>query len=55
MTNRLELALEQAGQVFMEMAHEIRTLKEEIADMQVMVHKHESINEEMSKIFKGMY
>lgn len=55
MTNKLEVALEQTANVFMEMAHEIRVLKQEIADMQIMVHKHESINQEMSKIFKGMY
>ena len=33
MTNRLELALEQAGQVFLEMAHEIKALKTEIAEL----------------------
>jgi hypothetical protein len=53
MTNRLEVALEQTAQVFMEMAQEIRTLKEEIADMEVLVHKHETINCELAKVFKG--
>lgn len=33
MTNRLETALEQVGNVFIEMAKEIRELKEEIADL----------------------
>ena len=33
MTNRLELALEQAGQVFLEMAHEIKALKTEIEEL----------------------
>lgn len=33
MTNRLEMALEQVGGVFIEMAKEIRSLKEEIADL----------------------
>ena len=33
MTNKLELALEQTGQVFLEMAKEIRDLKTEIADL----------------------
>lgn len=52
MTNRLEVALEQTAQVFMEMAQEIRTLKEEIAEMEVLVHKHETINYELAKVFK---
>ena len=51
MTNKLELALEQTGQVFLEMAKEIKTLKEEIADIEVLVHKHESLNYELGKIF----
>lgn len=33
MTNKLETALEQTGQVFLEMAKEIKILKEEIADL----------------------
>lgn len=53
MTNRLEVALEQTAQVFMEMAQEIRTLKEEIAEMELLVHKHETINYELAKVFKG--
>ena len=52
MTNRLEIALEQTANVFMEMAQEIRALKEEIADMQVLVHKHESVNCELAKVFR---
>ena len=52
MTNRLEQALEQTANVFMEMAQEIRKLKEEIADMQVLVHRHETINYELAKVFK---
>ena len=55
MTNRLELALEQAGQVFLEMAHEIKDLKTEIEELQILVHKHESVNERMSNIYKGFY
>lgn len=53
MTNRLEMALEQTGNVFMEMAKEIRALKEEIAEMQVLVHKHETINDYMGKVYSG--
>ena len=52
-TNRLETALEQTASVFMEMAKEIRALKEEIADIQVLVHRHESINCELARVFKG--
>ena len=55
MTNRLELALEQAGQVFLEMAHEIKALKTEIAELQILVNKHESVNERMSNIYKSFY
>ena len=55
MTNRLELALEQTANVFMEMAREIRALKEELADIQIMVNRHESINQEISNIFKVNY
>jgi hypothetical protein len=33
MTNRLETALEQTGQVFIEMAKEIKALKEEIEEL----------------------
>ena len=56
MTNRLEIALEQTANVFMEMAQEIRVLKEEIAEMQVLVHKHETINYELAKVFeRGNY
>lgn len=53
MTNKLEVALEQVGQVFLEMAKEIKSLKEEIADLQVLTHKHESLNHEMGKIFNS--
>ena len=53
MTNKLEVALEQTANVFMEMAQEIRKLKEEIADMQVLVHKHETINEKIGKVILG--
>lgn len=52
MTNRLEMALEQTANVFMEMAQEIRVLKDEIAEMQVLVHKHETVNYELAKVFK---
>ena len=52
MTNRLETALEQTAKVFMEMAQEIRALKEEIAEMQVLVHKHETCNHELAQVFK---
>ena len=52
MTNRLEQALEQTGQVFIEMAQEIRKLKEEIAEMQVLVHKNESMKNEMLEVLK---
>ncbi len=51
MTNKLEIALEQVGQVFLEMAKEIKNLKEEIADLQVLANKHESMNHELGKIF----
>ena len=47
MTNRLELALEQTSNVFMEMAHEIRTMRAEIEELQILVHKHETINNQM--------
>ena len=52
MTNRLETALEQVGNVFIEMAKEIRELKAEIADLQVLVHKHETVNYKLAQVFK---
>lgn len=52
MTNRLETALEQVGNVFIEMAKEIRALKAEIADLQVLVHKHETTNYRLAQVFK---
>lgn len=55
MTNRLETALEQVGVVFIEMAQEIRDLKAEIADLQVLVHKHETTNQNLSKVFNNFY
>ena len=33
MTNKLETALEQTGQVFLEMAKEIKALKDEIEEL----------------------
>ena len=53
MTNRLEMALEQTANVFMEMAREIRALKEEIAEMHVLVHQHESTNQKLADVFKN--
>ena len=47
MTNRLELALEQTSNVFMEMAREIRGMRAEIEELQILVHKHETINNQM--------
>ena len=55
MTNRLEMALEQVGGVFIEMAKEIRCLKEEIADLQVQINRQETVNEGISKIFHQFY
>lgn len=55
MTNRLEIALEQVGVVFIEMAKEIRSLKDEISDLQVLVHKHETTNQNLSKVFNNFY
>ena len=55
MTNRLEMALEQVGGVFIEMAKEIRSLKEEIADLQVKINKQETVNEGLSKVFHQFY
>lgn len=55
MTNRLEQALEQTANVFMEMANEIRAMRAEIEDLQIMIHKHESLNERMGKVFNSFY
>lgn len=55
MTNRLEQALEQTANVFMEMANEIRTMRAEIEDLQILVHKHETTNEALADVFKRMY
>ena len=55
MTNRLEIALEQTANVFMEMAQEIRNMRCEISELQVLVHKHESTNENLSKVFNNFY
>ena len=52
MTNRLETALEQTANVFIEMAQELKSLREEISDLQVMIHKHESLNYDLSQVFK---
>ena len=55
MTNRLEVALEQTANVFMEMANEIRAMRAEIEELQILVHKHESINENLNKVFNNFY
>lgn len=55
MTNRLETALEETAKVFIEMAQEIRAMRCEIEDLQILVHKHESINENLSKVFNNFY
>ena len=55
MTNKLENALEQVGNVFIQMAKEIKSLKEEIADLQIMVHKHETTNSKLAQVFKEDY
>ena len=55
MTNRLEQALEQTGQVFIEMAQEIRAMRAEISNLQILVHKHETVNERMGQIFNNFY
>ena len=39
----------------MEMAQEIRTMRCVIEDLQVLVHKHESTNEKLSKVFNSFY
>ena len=53
MTNRLEQALEQVGNVFIEMAQEIRKLKDEIAELQVLVNRHETVNDKLAEIFRN--
>lgn len=52
MTNRLDAALEQVGHVFLEMAQEIRELKNSLQDLEVLVHKHESTNCKLGEVFK---
>ena len=52
MTNRLEIALEQTANVFIEMAKELKNLRTEISNLQVMVHKHESLNDDLAQVFK---
>ena len=51
MTNKLEVALEEAGKVFIEMAQEIKNLRAEIADLQIIVNKHETLNGELRNVF----
>ena len=51
MTNRLETVLEQTANVFIEMAQELKRLREEIGDLEVLVHKHESFNSELRHLF----
>ena len=50
MTNRLEIALEQTANVFIEMAKELKNLRTEISDLQLMVHKQESCNREIAQV-----
>lgn len=52
MTNRLETALEQTANVFIEMARELKSLREEISELQLMVHKHDSCNRELAQVFQ---
>jgi hypothetical protein len=39
----------------MEMAQEIRAMRAEIEELQIIVNKHESVNENLSKIFNNFY
>lgn len=55
MTNRLETALEQTANVFMEMAQEIRAMRAELSELEILVHRHESVNENLSKMFNNFY
>lgn len=49
MTNKLETSLEQTSNVFLEMAKEIKKLREELDELQILVNKHESIGENLLK------
>ena len=55
MTNRLEQSLEQTGQVFIEMAKEIKAMREAISELQIMVHKHETVNQKLCNTFYNFY
>lgn len=55
MTNRLEMALEQTGQLFIEMANEIRAMRADIEDLKILVYKHESTNVNLSNVFNSLY
>lgn len=55
MTNRLETALEQTANVFMEMAQEIRAMRAELSELEILVHRHETINNDISKVFQHFH
>ena len=53
MTDKLEIALEQTANIFMEMAKEIKSMRTKIEDLQIIVDKHEAINNNISQIFQN--
>ena len=52
MTNKMEQALQSAAEAFAAMAEEVRQIRTDIEDIQVMVHKHETLNNELANLFR---
>lgn len=52
MTDKMEQALQSAAEAFTVMAEEVRKIRTDIEGIQAMVHKHESLNNELSDLFR---
>lgn len=51
MTNKIETVCEQLSALFQEFSKEMRSLKEEIADLQIQSNKLESLKDDLRQIF----
>lgn len=52
MTDKMEQALQSAAEAFAVMAEEVRQIKTDIEGIKVMVHNHETLNNELANLFR---
>ena len=50
MTNRIEVILKQMAELCLELADEFKHQRENISELEILVHRHETINDNTERV-----